>query len=54
MGFGCGIFFGRDFFAWNFWTCGLRLGNIFSFFLACDFSWNDELNFCVAEPQELG
>ena len=23
-------------------------------FLACDLSWNDELNFCVAEPQELG
>ena len=22
------------------------------FFLACDLSWNDELNFCVAEPQD--
>ena len=39
----CFFFF---FVAWEiFGTCEF-------FFLACDFSWNDELNCCVAKPQE--
>ena len=42
------FFFGMEFL--DMWVAGWDL--FILFFLACDLSWNDELNFCVAEPQE--
>ena len=64
MGFDCGIFFffltcefGHGKFFGHvilvleiFWTCDFGCGNLFGHLVLV--MGNDELNFCVAEPQE--
>ena len=42
------FFFGMEFL--DMWVAAWDL--FILFFLACDLSWNDELNFCFAKPQE--
>ena len=46
------FFWTCDFFCMEFLDMWVAAWEFFFFLLACDLSWNDELNCCVAEPQE--